>query len=855
MKNKNYYIFCAIILMSALMLLNVHLNHPSNIWLKIVEYILIAAIMLFTMGKFIRLDEIDKVKQVTAILNTVVDGIITFDMKGEIRDANPAAERIFGYSMAEMRTKNIVDLIPDFRVSMYNAASLLMDESDDDGIIGKSREIVARKKDAKLIPIEVGVNFYITDSGKMMVAAIQDISVRKKAEVLLATNKERLDLAWRGAGSGMWDWNLVSNEVIFSDKYKELLGYKPEEINNLFEEFEARLHHDESKMVHDAIQEHLKNKTAFDIEFRMLHRSGQWIWIRCRGQAIWNEQDEPIRMAGSIADITERKMNQTKLLEYAQKLEATNSELAKAKELAEAAARMKTDFLATMSHEIRTPMNSIIGMTELLLESKLDDNQRRHAKLALGSAEVLLELINDVLDVSKIESGRLELENIPLNLNRLITESSMIFANQIAEKQINLSVDYINQTHENFFGDPTRIRQIIYNLVSNAIKFTDRGEVKILIEESACLIDDADKAIIKISVQDSGIGIPSGAIGRLFKKFTQVDSSMTRKYGGTGLGLAICKELAEMMGGSIGVTSEPDVGSTFWFTMALTKNYDDISDYLPLINDEIITTKDFSHKEILVVEDNPVNQELILAILGTLNTRADLANNGAEAVKMVQMKEYDVIFMDLQMPVMDGYEASRQITALIQDGKINNVPIVALTANAMVGDKEKCFNVGMSAYLTKPIRKPQIVEVLSNTALSRNDEANVDMHKEENSKISEEKMNVVDSAVLKDLESILPGKVAQFVRVWLDDTRKNINLLRTSEDVAELKRFSHSMKSSSAYVGATEVSRISKHLEKAFADGGAKKILEPVIDELESAFIASEAVFKEMYLELRHAKN
>ncbi len=381
-------------------------------------------------------------------------------------------------------------------------------------------------------------------------------------------------------------------------------------------------------------------------------------------------------------------------------------ELHSAKEMAEAASKTKSEFLANMSHEIRTPMNGILGTLQLLQDSELSDDQHEYVSIAYNSGETLLSLLNDILDFSKIEAGKLDLEVIPFNLQQLIKELNILLHKKAEERKVTLVSDIDKKLAPVIKGDPVRIRQILTNLMTNAIKFTENGEVKVKI---TVLDGDKKSTRLRIEVIDSGIGIPEEAQRKLFNSFTQADGSTTRKYGGTGLGLAIVRQLVTIMHGRLGVESEPGKGSCFWVEIAF-----EVIDGVLLEEKKsrIKIEADLSGK-VLLVEDNPVNQVVAKKMLEKLGITFEVANNGQEAVDRLEKKhEFDIVLMDCQMPVLDGYAATGEIRNREQQKDIKRIPVIAMTANAMEGDREKCIAAGMDDYIAKPVKLVEIKAVL-----------------------------------------------------------------------------------------------------------------------------------------------
>ncbi|MDE1900705.1 MAG: response regulator [Alphaproteobacteria bacterium] len=394
------------------------------------------------------------------------------------------------------------------------------------------------------------------------------------------------------------------------------------------------------------------------------------------------------------------------------RLKQTEEVLRQETERAEAASRAKSDFLANVSHELRTPMNGVLGMASLLRDSALDTEQRELVDVIVQSGESLMLLLNDVLDLSKIEANELTLEQIPFSLVAMMADVVRLFEPSARQKKLDFSFFYSAVAPECLVGDPARIRQIVTNLVGNALKFTEQGGVKIDISSRR---RDDGKVDMIFRVEDTGIGIEEKNINRIFSKFTQADNSTTRKYGGTGLGLTICKLLTEAMDGALGVESRVGKGSCFWFSLPLSVADAEQTRRLSAENTDkanVLDGNDFSPYRILIVDDHPINLFFARKLLMKMGFKSiDTVEDGRMALEKSAAEKYDLIILDCQMPGMDGYDVSRAIRAR-EDGSGTRIPIVAMTANAMIGDREKCVAAGMDDYVSKPITMPRMLEVL-----------------------------------------------------------------------------------------------------------------------------------------------
>ncbi len=616
---------------------------------------------------------------------------------GTIIDANAAALRFYGHpreKLLALRMSNINTLPED---QILQAMGSVAENQ------GKRFEFRHRLADGSIRDVAVSLSRIQFGKRSILHSIVHDITERKQAEDDLKLVSNRLSLATRAGGVGIWDYDVVNNRLAWDAQMFRLYGTSPQRFNGAYEDWQLAVHPEDRVSTDATIQSALRGEQEFATEFRVLWPDGDIRSIRALAIVQRDAAGKPIRMIGTNWDITPQKQAEATLRD-------SENRFREAAAMAERANAIKSEFLANMSHELRTPLNAVVGITNLLLDTSIDDTQRNYLEIVQNGGASLLTLINDILDFSKIEAQKLELESAEFDLPELLGDFSVAPARKAAEQGLKFTLTVNANVPTWIKGDSRRLKQILTNLTGNALKFTARGEVTVT---AACLETTRTYSTLRFAVRDTGIGIPADKQALLFQKFSQVDGSSTRKFGGTGLGLVIAQKLAGMMGGEIGVTSQENHGSEFWFTVRLEKAASRESTAKPYSEDRTRNNDSGFNPRILLVEDVPTNRVVAVAILKKLGCSSiDTAVDGLDALNALKKSPYDLVFMDIQMPVMDGHEATRQIRAPGSTVLNPKVPVVAITAHALPGDREKCIDAGMNDYVKKPVTQKALSEML-----------------------------------------------------------------------------------------------------------------------------------------------
>ena len=651
------------------------------------------------------------------------DVIWTSDWDFHWTYVSPSMERLRGFTTAETMAQGIDEVMTP--ASVASARNTLRETlaaaQRDPSILDQSRtlEVEYYCKWGGTVCVEVCATF-LRDKGGNPIGIFgisRDISDRKRAEAAIRTSERRYRALADVTSDWVWEVNDRSIYTWVGPRVRDLLGYEPEEIVGKTP-FDF-MHPEEAKRVGDLFASIANRRVPFKgLENAVLHKGGYLVIVETSGTPVIDDQGNWVGYQGCNRDITDRKRAERELKEYAATLEVVNHDLESLYNAAEDATRAKSDFLANMSHEIRTPMTAILGYTEILQERLERREDAEIAETIHRNGEYLLRLVNDILDLSKIEAGRMHVDLSDCLLRRILSDVISLVQIRAAGKGLELEVEFLGEVPETIRTDPTRLHQILLNLLGNAIKFTEMGKVRV--EVGLCEVSD-QHATMQFDIIDTGVGIAADQMTQIFEPFSQGDPSTTRRFGGTGLGLTISRRLAEMLGGNIQVSSVLGVGSTFGLTV----------DVGPLRNVRMIAPSELRVLQsevdrqpkgaettlpcrLLLAEDGPDNQRLLLLLLKKAGAEVVLAENGQAAVELVMAarrndQDYDAVLMDMQMPVMDGYDATRHLR---EEGFAG--PIIALTAHAMTGDREKCVQAGCDDYVSKPIDRAALLRTIAN---------------------------------------------------------------------------------------------------------------------------------------------
>ncbi|GEM_PF-1964265 len=753
--------------------------------------------------------------------NRVLEGVIESQVSG-YWDCNlltreeylsPSFKAMFGYKPDEM--ENTMDawqaLVPeeDF-IPMWK---LFEQHMDSHGEVPFETELRYRHKEGHLVWVFCfGKVIEWSEEGEAVraVGGHIDISRAKKLEQRLTLETQRLQNIIAGTEVGTWEWNIPTGEARFNERWVQMLGYRMDELAPMsLKTWELLTHPEDLESATRKLEDHFSGKTPnYICNLRLKHKDGHWVWILAHGRVLeWDVEGKPVWMYGLHLDISEFKQIQYEL----------EHEQQRAHELADkalASSEAKSTFLATMSHELRTPMNGIMGTVELLLGTQLNKEQREYLSMLRGSAQSMVQLIQDILDLTRVETGKLEIRPESFDLPEFLQGVAKSCKAQARTKNLRFQMELSDRIPEQFVSDSFRIRQILNNLCSNAVKFTKHGDIWI----KADLLETGH---LELSVQDSGIGVADEMKEHIFEMFTQVDDSLNRKYDGAGIGLAISRKIAEALGGSLSLLDREEPGSCFQLLVPQSQDHSvAVSRSNRKQSARSLTTMQNlfagSQKRVLVVEDNQINRDVAVTVLKKMGLQTDEADSGEAALEKIREVPFDAILMDVQMPGMDGLECTRCILSGEAGKENTRIPILAMTAHAMDGDREKCLEAGMVDYITKPIL-PSTIALKLSTWLE------VVIDKEEEPRPASES---TESQL--DLESLVNRMLGdrELALELLDKFNSQLPIeLRSLQEVSDLgqmdecRKRAHTLKGSSANIGAHALQEAAKSLEKRLEQG------------------------------------
>jgi PAS domain S-box-containing protein len=722
-------------------------------------------------------------ERLQAVVDSELDGIIAIDTQGAITLFSRAAERIFGYQAGEILGRNVKLLIPEPFQSEHDGYLQHYLATGERHIIGIGREVIGLRKDGSTFPMDLSVTELLSDEEHGFIGLVRDRSERRRLEERSQRDEIRYRSLLRTATDGIHILDSQGRLIEASESFYRMLGYPPGTPLHV-SDWDRQWNPEELRLI---LHELLHRPMVF--ETRHQRSDGRIIDVEINAHGV--TIGEEIMLFASARDISKRKRAEAELLQ--------------AREQAEQASRAKSQFLAVMSHEMRTPLNALLGVQELLLDTPLDEKQRQHLQVAQEAGNALTALIGDILDLTKVEAGKLELESLPVQPAAVLAEVLHLLQGRAEEKGLRLSSYLMPDLPAWVMGDPTRLRQVLLNLVGNAVKFTGQGGVAVRVALAKAPVH----GLLLFDVTDTGVGIAENVQPHLFNLFTQVDPSDTRKYGGSGLGLAISKRLVELWGGRIGLESRPGEGSRFWFTFGAVCDGAALPDS-PAVEEAALGAA--GGASVLLVEDGPANQLVLSAMLRHGGYRVDVADGGHAAIDAVGAKPYDLILMDVSMPDMNGMEATRRIRRL--GGWAADVPIVAMTAHAVKGYRDECLAAGMNDYATKPIGKKDLRALVARWSAGR--AGPIDLAPPP---VEPHASVLVDASVIRQVAADagiedVAGLAGMFI-TELAQRHAAIAQAVVGQDMNSLGLESHSLKSAAATFGALPLQTLATAMDKA----------------------------------------
>ena len=614
-----------------------------------------------------------------SLIEASLDPLVTISINGKITDVNEASIKVTGIPREELIGNDFSNYFTEPKKAEEGYRQVF-----EKGFVS-DYPLTIKHKNGKLTDVLYNASVYKDDKGNVLgvFAAARDITAQKMlSNYSLSLIEATLDpLVTISIEGKITDMNEAKVNITGIERGK-LIG------TDFFDYFT------EPHKAREVYKDVFKKGFVIDCPLIFRHKTGKLTDVLFSGAVYKNDRGNVLGAVLVARDITEQKIFKNELIEAKR-----NAVLAMQK--AEESNKLKEAFLANMSHEIRTPMNAIIGFSDILSKRELGEQEKEYILTIKTAGENLLTIINDILDISKIEAGMMSFEEHTFSIQEIFISLNIMLLEKAKEKNLELVFNYDPNVPNILLGDNTRLTQIIINLAGNAIKFTQEGKVQVYVK---VIKEDEENALLEFSVTDTGIGIPQDKLDHIFERFRQAESHTTRKYGGTGLGLSIAKQLAELQGGSLSVKSEIGVGSEFLFCIPYKKSKE--VQFVETAIDKKYNMEDLSKLNILLVEDNKLNVKLILSLFSEYNLKLEIAENGSVGIEKIKQKKYDIILMDMEMPVMNGYEAATVIRMELK----NNIPIIAMTAHAMAGERERCLNLGMNDYISKPINSNLLFE-------------------------------------------------------------------------------------------------------------------------------------------------